>query len=106
MDAFGKQKDSVSGIRYFSYPQFYTYWPITYNDTILRYLCFDQDQNLLNMDTLHNILKVQHISFIKSYSDYLHTYIDTTDGKPKPLSVSKPLYQYDRTGTDTWKGFD
>src|SRR4051812_43397224 len=78
MDKFGNQKDSAIFIRYFLYPQFYTFWPITYNDTVLKYLCFDQDQNLVDMDTVHNILKVQHISFIKTYTDYLQTKIDTT----------------------------
>jgi len=106
MDKFGSQKDSVSIVRYFLYPRFFTYWPIDNNDTILKYLCFDASHNLVDMDTLLKITDVQHISFIKSYTDYLQTNIDTTDGKPHPLSVSTTLYQYDRTGADTWKGFD
>ena len=90
---------------YFLFPQFYTYWPIDNNDTILKYECYDVNMNFINVDTLYNISDVQHISFVKIYTNYTQTYIDA-DGKPRPQPVMKKLYKYDRTGTDTWAGFD
>ncbi len=111
----GPVKDSTTADRlalydstryhYFLFPQFYSYWPIDNNDTILKYECFDASGNSINMDTLYNINDVQHISFVKIHTDYTQTYIDA-EGKPKPQPVSKTLYKYDRTGPDTWTGLD
>ena len=90
---------------YFLFPQFYSYWPIDNNDTILKYECFDISGRSINMDTLYNIGDVQHISLVKSYTNYTETYIDA-EGKPHPQQVIKTLYKYDRTGTDSWNAYD
>lgn len=110
MDAFGPKGDSTPATntkanRYFLYPEFYTYWPIDRNDTILRYECYDASHNPLNADTFTNAGDIGYISLIKSFTDYLNTYIDA-EGKPRPQTVSKVLYRYERTGPDTWKALD
>ncbi len=89
----------------FYFPEFYYFWPIEKNDTTLRYECYDAHNELINVDTLHNINIVQHIYFIKSFRNYMHTYIDG-DGKPSPSIVSKTLYRYDRLDNDLWKSTD
>ena len=96
---------SPDGPRFFLFPEFYSYWPINKNDTIIKYQCYDAENSYINVDTLHNIEDVQHISFAKVFTNYLHTYIDA-DGKPKPSTAIKTIYQYDKTGDDTWKSFD
>lgn len=105
MDQFHPQTDLVSPNRYFLFPQFYSYWPIDNNDTILKYECYDLHHSLVNMDTLRDIDDVYFISFIKKYTDYTRTYIDG-EGKPQPLPIVKILYKYERTGTDSWNSFD
>jgi len=97
--------DSAAPTRYFLYPEFYTYWPVDNNDTILKYECYDISHNPIITDTLINANDIQYITLIKTYSDYLKTYIDP-EGKPRPQPVSKTLYMYERTGTNTWKSFD
>lgn len=89
----------------FYFPEFYYFWPIEKNDTTLRYECYDAHNELINVDTLHNINIVQHIYFIRSFRNYMHTYIDG-DGKPSPSIVSKTLYRYDRLDNDLWKSTD
>jgi hypothetical protein len=104
-DATDTLGSSPDGPRYFMFPQFYSYWPITKGDTIIKYLCYDKDDNGINVDTLHNIDDVQHISFVKVYTNYLHTYIDP-EGKPRPSLASKIIYRYDKTGDDSWTSTD
>lgn len=108
MDAFGpKENDTPAtpSTRFFLYPEFYSYWPVTVNDTILKFECYDASHNPLNMDTLQNLGDVHYISFFKTHNDYLHTYIDQ-EGRPRPTPVSKKLYWYERSGANMWKAFD
>lgn len=99
------QKEELLPNRYFLFPQFYSYWPANVNDTILKYECFDANQNPINVDTLQNVLDVKFISLVRSYTDYVNTYIDS-QGKASPVPISKMLYKYDRTGADSWRSFD
>jgi hypothetical protein len=106
----GQQNDkardtAATEIHSYLLPEFYYFWPIDKDDTILKYECYDAQNSLVNMDTLHNISIVQHIYFIKTFRNYMHTYIDA-DGKPSPSAVSKTLYRYDKKESDTWKSFD
>jgi hypothetical protein len=97
--------DTTTGPRYFLFPEFYSYWPIENNDTIIKYQCYDENHSYINVDTLHNIADVQQILFVKNYTNYLHTYIDP-EGKPKPSMVTKTIYRYDKTDDNTWKSVD
>jgi hypothetical protein len=97
--------DSSTATRYFLFPEFYSYWPIEKDDTVIKYQCYDAENSFINIDTIHNIEDVQHILFIKTFTNYLHTYIDA-DGKPKPSTASKTIYRYDKTDDNTWKSFD
>jgi len=98
-----KKKNDTT--RFFLFPEFYTYWPVEINDTILKYECADISHNPLNVDTLRTLNDVRFITFIKTYNDYLHTFIDP-EGKPRPVPVSKILYRYERTGANIWTAFD
>lgn len=97
--------DTSTTPRYFLFPQFYSYWPIKKGDTVIKYQCYDAENSYINVDTLHNINDVQHIHFVKAFTNYLHTFIDV-DGRPKPSTASKIIYKYDETDSDTWKSYD
>ncbi len=108
IDAFGPKGNDTAAApstRFFLYPEFYSYWPVTVNDTILKFECYDAYNNPLNMDTLQNLGDVRYISFFKIHNDYLHTFIDQ-EGKPHPTPVSKKIYRYERSGANLWKAFD
>src|SRR5579872_3429629 len=62
--------DSTSPTRYFLFPEFYTYWPVDKNDTILKYECYDINHNPIITDTLNNVNDIQYISLVKTYNDY------------------------------------
>lgn len=100
-----KEKETELENRYFTFPQFYSYWPVNVNDTVLKYECFDGSQNPINVDTLQNINDIKYISLVKTYTDYVNTYVDS-QGKASPVPISKMLYKYDRTGADSWRSFD
>jgi hypothetical protein len=97
--------DTTTGPRYFLFPEFYSYWPIENNDTIIKYQCYDADNAYINVDTLHDPDDIQHILFVKTFTNYLHTYIDP-EGKPRPSTATKTIYRYDKTDDNTWKGYD
>lgn len=105
MDAFGPKGNQPPAPRFFLYPEFYTYWPVTVNDTVLKYECYDSNHTPLNMDTLQRLNDVHYITFIKTYNDQLQTFI-AQDGSPRPKPISQKLYWYERAGTDMWKAFD
>ncbi|MCD6013618.1 MAG: hypothetical protein K0Q79_3480 [Flavipsychrobacter sp.] len=105
MDAFGPKDGAPPAPRFFLYPEFYTYWPVTINDTVLKYECYDANHNPLNMDTLQRLNDVHYINFVKTYNDHLQTFI-AQDGSPRPKPVSQKLYWYERAGADLWKAFD
>lgn len=105
MDAFGPKGEAVDTNRFFLFPEFYSYWPVTINDTVLKYECYDAMHLPLNMDTLRNLSDLHYVSFIKFYTDYLQTGIDQ-EGKPQPLKIANILYKYERTGSDTWTALD
>ncbi len=98
-------RDTSTATRYFLFPEFYSYWPVVKDDTIIKYQCYDAENSYINVDTLHDIGDVQHIHFVKTFTNYLHTYIDA-DGRPKASTASKTIYRYDKTGNDTWKSYD
>ncbi len=98
-------KEEMLPNRYFSFPQFYSYLPSTVNDTVYKYECYDANQNPINVDTVQNANGIKFISFIKTFTDYTNTYVDS-QGKAQPVPVSKMLYKYDRTGADSWESFD
>ncbi len=104
-DPVKAKKGGESPTRYFLFPEFYAYWPIDNNDTILKYECYDANHNVINMDTLHSMGDVYFISFIKKHTDYTRTII-TEEGQAISLPVSRILYKYERTGQDAWKGYD
>ncbi len=99
-----KEYDSTK-YRYFLFPQFYSYWPITNNDTILRFECYNAEGHFVNMDTMYDVSNIKLIYLTKTYNDYTQTVIDA-EGRPKPKPISRKIYQYDRTGTDTWASMD
>lgn len=99
-----QEYDSAS-YRYFLFPEFYSYWPIDNNDTILRYDCYDANKDYMNADTLYDIGNAYHIYFIKGHTDYTQTIIDA-EGKPHPKLILNKLFTYDRTGPDTWQAYD
>lgn len=105
MDAFGPTAGQQAGPRSFLYPEFYRYWPLTVEDTVVRYECYDINHNPLNMDTLQRTTDVYYINLVKTYNDHLHTMI-AQDGSPRPTPISKKLYLYERSGTNMWKAFD
>jgi hypothetical protein len=88
---------------FFLFPEFYSFWPVDKNDTILKYECLDQKDSLINADTLSNIDEVKSILLVKTYIDYTRTYIDP-DGRPQPMPVTTHIYRYDKDGKDTWMG--
>ncbi len=92
-------------IRYFLLPEFYSPWPIDNNDTILKYDCYDANHHIINMDTLTNSADIHSISLIKTHHDYLHTQLDA-EGSPRPRSIARVTYKYERTGPDTWSALD
>jgi len=91
--------------RYFLFPQFYSYWPITNNDTILRFECYNTEGHFVNMDTIYDVSDIKTIYFTKTYNDYTETIIDA-EGRPRPKPISKKIYQYSRTGADSWSALD
>ncbi|MCW3122873.1 MAG: hypothetical protein JWQ38_2365 [Flavipsychrobacter sp.] len=97
--------DTSTATRYFLFPEFYSYWPITKGDTIIKYQCYDAENSYINIDTLSDIGNVWHIHFLKVFNNYLHTYIDS-EGKPKASSAAKIIFRYDRIDNDTWKSTD
>lgn len=97
--------DSVTETRYFIFPEFYHFWPVEINDTILTYECYDANNSLIVVDTLRDIQVVNQIRFVKSFVNYTHTFIDA-EGKPKPSTIKRTIYQYSRAGEDKWKGID
>ena len=96
---------ATSEQRIFLFPEFYHFWPADKNDTMLKYDCYNDNNMLIITDTLENINSVQHIYFVKSFTNYMHTYIDP-EGKPKPSVVTKTIYRYDRAGENKWKSYD
>jgi hypothetical protein len=101
-DAGESRMDSPA---FFSFPQFYSFWPAEHNDTVLKYICYAANDSLLNVDTFSNVSEIKHIILIKTYTDYTHTYVDA-EGKPQPMPVNARIYRYDRSGTDKWIGQD
>jgi hypothetical protein len=99
------QDATTTDIHDYLFPEFYHYWPIDNNDTILKYQCYDGYNNLINVDTLHNVNNIRHIYFVKSFTNYMHTFIDA-DGIPKPSTVNKTIYGYDKTDIDSWNSTD
>ncbi len=87
----------------FLFPEFYSYWPVDKNDTLLKYECFDQNETLTDADTLYNMNNIRSIVLMKTYTDYTRTFVDK-QGKPQPMPVTSPVYRYDRNGIDKWTG--
>jgi hypothetical protein len=104
-DQFNAHVDSMNADRTFLFPEFYSYWPVDKNDTILKYECYDANHQFVNVDVMHNINDVYTIVFVKTFTDYTHTYIDA-EGTPKPQPVVKTLYRYERTEGNGWKATD
>ncbi len=97
--------DTTTSTRYFLFPQFYSYWPVNKNDTILKYQCYDAENSYINVDTLQDVNLIQHIQFVKVFTNFLHTYIDA-EGKPRASAATKIIYRYDKTDDGMWKAFD
>ena len=97
--------DTNTTPRYFLFPEFFSYWPISKGDTVIKYVCYDAENSYINIDTLHDIDDVRHIQLVKVFANLLHTYIDA-DGRPRPSSASKIIYKYDKSDNQTWKTYD
>lgn len=89
-------------VKYFYFPEFYHHWPVDHNDTILKYECYDAYNSQLNVDTISDANVLQHINFVKTFTNYMHTFIDV-DGKPKPSVVRKTIFRYDKMESDSWR---
>jgi hypothetical protein len=89
-------------MKYFYFPEFYHHWPVDHNDTILKYECYDAHNTQLNVDTITNVNVIQHIYLVKTFTNYMHTFIDV-DGKPRPSVVRKTIFRFDKQESDSWK---
>ncbi len=108
VDSFGERQyvmDTSTTTRYFLLPEFYSYWPVTKGDTVIKYQCYDAENSYINIDTLSDIGEVKHIHLMKVFTNYLHTYIDA-EGKPKPSTAAKTIFRYDKIDNNTWKSYD
>lgn len=92
-------------VRVFYFPEFYHYWPVEKKDTVLKYDCYNRSQGFIAVDTLKNSDDIEHIYFVKTYINYMRTYIDP-DGKPSPAKVTTTLFRYDKIDDSTWKALD
>lgn len=101
-DTAALQPAAPGQVKYFYFPEFYHHWPVDHNDTILKYECYDAYNAQLNVDTLNDANVLQHIYFVKTFTNYMHTFIDV-DGKPKPSVVRKTVFRYDKMESDAWK---
>lgn len=105
MDAFGRQP--AEEIIYYpvAFPDFYSFKPRMVKDTTFKFESYDTHNELILLDSLHDIDDVRYISLIKSYNDPVETYVDSK-GVKQPLPIARIIYRYDKVGSSKWLSVD
>jgi len=101
MDQFGRQPVPAVVKTTALVPEFYGYGGQRFNDTVIRYECYDAHNNIILPDTLKDYQQLRYVSVLKRYNDPVNKYRDA-NGAMQPLPVEKIIRRYDKTGIDKW----
>ncbi len=82
-------------------PEFYSRNERKVGDTILRYICYNAEHELINLDTTADPYTLQFVSLVQYYTHPAETYNDEK-GQKRPLPIEKIIYRYDRIGENGW----